>query len=245
MRIHESSNVPNGTYFTQTDVEPRVLEDGSIRIYDGKGDYRSSWGAPSVTSTVVVNEDDFAVIHVGYNTKHAGGQQWYYYTTDGEQVERITWRQIPDETRQRILDAAKQFAPRWAKVPGKLSTERKAPQLRTRRSFKLVRMMDGQMVSIYDGETVYEVGKRLMQKAEAGHRGGWYSHPTQRQVMALWRAGDLVPDDCVVPGAAYALIECEIGGTIVEYSNGKLASTYLTPLRVVETFVHQPAAMAA
>lgn len=246
MIIHESSNVPDNTYFTTGDTEPEINNDGSLTIYDGKGTYRSSWGAPGVTSTVILDDDDLVAVHVGFHHKHGGGQFWRYYTTDGTETRQIEWRQIPDEARQRILDAAKRFAPSWAKAPGKLRAQYAKPALRTMTSYKLVRLeANGSLRSLYDGSTEYQIGKRLAQRAEAGHGGGWYSQPTQAQVMALWNTGALVPDRCVVEGVAYALIECEIGGTIIRYDNGKLSSTYLTPLRVVETFVHQPAAMAA
>lgn len=246
MIIHESNNVPDSTYFSTYHVTPDINVDGSLTIYDGKGTYRSSWGAPGVTSTVVLDDDDLVAIHVGFHHKHGGGQFWRYYTTDGETTRQIEWRQIPDEARQRILDAAKRLAPSWAKAPGKLRTQYAKPSLRTQTSYKLVRLeSDGRMVSLYDGATEYRIGKRLAQQAQPGHYGGWYSHPTREQVMRLWERGALVPDRCVVEGAAYAMIECEVAGTIIRYDNNKLSSTYLTPLRVVETFVHQPAAMAA
>lgn len=245
MKINTSKNVPDGTYFTATDVQPDINDDGSVTIYSGHGTSRS-WGRPQVTSTVILEECDMVAIHVGFSHKHRGGQGWYYYTTDGTETRRITWQQLPDEARQRILDAAATKAPHWAKEPGKLRSEYTKPALHTMTSYKLVRLEnDGTMRSLYDGETEYRIGKRLAEKAQSDHNGGYYSHPTAQQVMRLWQSDSLVPSRCVVEGAAYAMLECEIGGTIIRYENGKLSSTYLTPLRVVETFIHQPAAMAA
>lgn len=246
MKINTSNNVPDGTYFGTFSAEPDINEDGSLTIYNGQGTRRSSWGAPGVTSTVVLDECDLVAIHVGFHHKHGGGQFWRYYTTDGETTRQIYWRQIPDEARQRIIDAAKTKAPSWAKAPGKLRTQYAKPTLRTMTTYKLVRLeADGTLRSLYDGETEYRLGKRLAQKAEADHGGGWYSHLSQTAVMRLWEKGSLVPDRCVVEGAAYALIECEVAGTLVQYANNKISSTYLTPVKVISTFVHQPAAVAA
>lgn len=244
MNIRYSSDIPNSTYFTATDVEPVVNPDGSITVYQGEGT-RRSWGRPQVTSTIVLDDCDLVAIHVGFSHKHRGSQGWYFFTTDGTTTRRITWRHLPDEQRQRVLDNLRQ-APAWAKMPGKLSKDYVKPSMATMTSYKLVRM-DGErrMLSLYDGSTEYSIGKRLVEKARDEHRGGYYSHPTIEQVKRLWAAGNLVPDRCIVEGAVYALIECEIAGTIVRYDNGKLSSTYLTPVRIVETFVHEPAAVAA
>lgn len=244
MKINISKNVPDGTYFSTGNAEPDINSDGSVTIYNGKGTQRS-WGTPGVTSTVILDDCDLVAIHVGFHHKHGGGQFWRYYTTDGSETRQIVWRQIPDEARQRILDAAVK-APSWAKAPGKLRTQYAKPTLRTMTTYKLVRLeADGTLRSLYDGETAYRLGKRLAEKAAEDHGGGWYSHLSQSAVMRLWDKGSLVPDRCVIKGAAYALIECEVAGTIIQYANNKISSTYLTPLRVVETFVHQPAAMAA
>lgn len=245
MKINTSDYCPDGTYFTATDVQPDIQADGSVTLYNGRGTSRS-WGRPQVTSTIVLDDCDLVAIHVGFSHKHRGGQGWYYYTTDGTETRRITWQQLPDEARQRILNAYEAKAPNWAKEPGKLRSEYVKPALRTMTSYKLVRMeADGRMVSLYDGRTEYRIGKRLAEKAESDHNGGWYSHPTQQQVTRLWDASSLVPSRCVIEGATYAMIKCEISGTIIEYENGKLSSTYLTPLEVVSTFTHQPQSVAA
>lgn len=237
MNIHTSVNVPDSTYFSQVDVEPTIEDDGSITIYDGNGTRRSSWGAPGVTSTVVLDECDFVAIHVGFHHKYRGGQAWYYYTTDGTQTRRITWQQMPDELRQRVLDNINK-APSWAKTPGKLSTQRAKPSKVELTSYKLVKFVGvtGRMVSLYDGETEYVIGKRLTEAAQANHGGGYYSHPTSEQVMQMWQSGDLVPANCKRSATRLALLECKIGGRIVHYSNGKMSSTHLTPVRIVSEF---------
>lgn len=246
MNISISSYVPDSTYFVTGDAEPTIDADNSgITIYDGRGK-RRSWGTPGVTSTVVLDEDDFCAIHVGFHHKHGGGQFWRYYSADGVSIRQVTWAALPDELRQRVLDGYDHRAPSWAKAPGKLRTQYDKPASRKRTSYKMVRMDGDSLVSIYDGETVYTIGKRLAEAvgAHAGefnwmteknvHDGGYYSHPTPEQVLALWNSGNLVPASRKTSGK-YALVECEISGRIVEFPNGKLASTYLTPVAIIET----------
>ena len=253
MKIKTNSNVPDSTYFTTTEVEPNIEKDGSITIFNGKGTRRSSWGAPSVTSTVVLDECDFCAIHIGFHHKHRGGQSWYYYMTDGAETYRVKWQQLPDELRQRVLDNVDN-APGWAKEPGTLRSTYAKPALKTMTTYKLVKVQADRLVSLYDGVTEYVIGKRLGKAVgtepqremehygvAAAHDGGYYSHPTQEQVMRLWESGNLVPDRCKATALRLALIECEISGVIVEYANGKLASTYLKPLRVVSEFDYTPA----
>ncbi len=253
MKINTSNNVPDSTYFTQTDVQPDINDDGSITIYDGRGT-RRGWGAPQVTSTVVLDECDFVAIHVGFSHKHRGGQSWYYYTTDGSTTRRITWQQMPDELRQHVLDNENK-APAWAKTPGKLRTERSKPVDSTRTAYKLVEIVNDRLISLYDGRTEYQVGKRLGEAVNAittgryskdgllmaeTHNGGYYSHPTAEQVQRLWDAGNLVPEECKATAKCLALLQCEISGKIVAYNNGKLCSTYIKPISIVNTFEHRP-----
>lgn len=247
MIITTSGNVPDGTYFNTGDVEPTINADSSLTIYNGDGT-RRSWGRPQVTSRVVLDEGDFVAIHIGYSHKHRGGQFWRYYTSDGQATRQITWPQMPDEQRQAVLDAYnKPAVPYWIKVPGKLRSERRTVKDSIRTSYKLVAVDgDGRLFSIYDGTTEYVLGKRMAeavgQRAGVGeygdvrHAGGFYSHPTPEQVRALWERGALVPNDRIEGITQVALLECEIAGRIVQFPNGKLASTYLTPIAVVDAF---------
>lgn len=244
MKIFTSANVPDYTYFRTGDAEPTINEDGSVTVLDGNGTSRS-WGRPGITSTIVHEDCDLVAIHVGFHHKHGGGQFWRYYTTDGTETRQVTWASLPDSTRQKVLDAYNAKAPNWAKVPGKLRTSYAKPSTTKRTSYKLVAVDGDTMRSLYNGET-YAIGKRMAEAVgpNAGspdwgndsvvHDGGYYSHPTAEQVKALWNAGSLVPDRCTNGVSAVALIECEIAGRIVGFPNGKLASTYLTPVRIVE-----------
>lgn len=247
LRIQRSDFCPDNTYFTTGSVEPDLRidsADGSatLTIYNGVGSRRSSWGAPEVTSTVALEADDLVSIHVGYHHKHGGGQFWrhYHLTTsgDGQRTwEQAPWRTLSDDERARVIDAARDHAPAWANPPGKLRSERRAPE--TRITYKLVRLVDDGhgaevMVSVYDGQTRYEIGKRLTERAVDDHGGGYYSYPTADGVKTLLLRRALWPEGFHSVAMRLALIECEIGGTILVYGP-KLASTYLTPLRIVET----------
>lgn len=243
MNITTSTNVPNDTY-SRTDEHAPTITDAGLTIYTGRGSSRG-WGTPGTTSTVVLNDDDFCAVHIGFHHKHGGGQFWRYYTTDGTTIRAVEWREIPDEQRQRILDSWQSKAPSWAKCPGKLRSTYAKPSKNTRTTYKLVEVAaDGALLSLYDG-TAYTIGKRLAEAARENHNGGYYSHPTQAQVMALWNSGELVPDRCYENAKRLALIECEISGTIITYANGKLASTYLTPRAVLDTFDYAPEMVAA
>lgn len=242
MHVTISTSVPNDTYSTTGEHEPTIGAAG-ITIYRGSGS-RRSWGAPGTSTTVVLNDDDFCAVHVGFHHKHGGGQFWRYYTTNGTEIRAIEWRQIPDEQRQRILEAAQAKAPSWAKVPGKLRSTYAKPNANARSAYKLVEVTaGGELRSLYSGEQ-YTIGKRLAEQARDDHRGGYYAHPTAAQVLALWNSGDLVPARCYEAPKRLALLEVEISGTVITYANGKLAATYLRPLAVLDTFDYAPESVA-
>lgn len=246
MHIQTNTQIPDSTYFTMSDVAPVITDNGDIEITNGEGS-RRSWGRPQVTSTVVLDECDIVAIHVGFSHKHRGGQGWHYFSTDGLETTKVTWAQLPDELRQRILDASNK-APSWAKTPGKLRSQHAKPSTRTQTAYKLVRMDGDHMVSIYDGRTEYVIGKRLGEAVNAKidvwdgmavtHDGGYYSHPSVEQALDLYNSGNLVPTSRLGLGDKLALIECEISGKIARYPNGKLASTYLKPVAVLRTIVY-------
>lgn len=241
LQINTSSNVPDSTYFRTGNVEPD-LESETLTIYDGTGTRRSSWGQPGATSTVVLNADDLAAVHVGFFHKHGGGQFWRYYRRGEDTWRQVTWAQLSDQERERVLVAYEDRAPSFAKVPGKLRTNYAYPTIQSRTSYKLVELVDGhRLFSVYDGQTEYLLGKRLVEKAVSNHGGGYYSYPDIAGVRSRFDDGSLFPSRCYRESMALALIECEISGTILEYENGKMASTYLKPLRIVEQFEYVPA----
>jgi hypothetical protein len=236
LEIITSTNVPDGTYFRVASAEPD-LKESMLTVYDGQGSRRSSWGAPGVTSTVLLNADDLTAVHIGFHHKHGGGQFYRYYRFDGMAWQVITWAKLSDEDRVRVLDACERRAPHWAKVPGKLRQNYISPTMQTRTTYKLVELVDStRLFSVYDSKTEYVVGKRLAERAVEEHGGGYYSYPTIDGVEQRFNDGTLFPERCYQDPMTLVLIECEISGTILEYQNGKLASTYLKPTRIVKQF---------
>lgn len=257
LTIQRNSDIPDSTYFRATDCEPELSADGlTLTIYDGEGRRRSSWGAPGVTSSVILETDSLVVVHVGFHHKHRGGQFWRYYRpTESGAWQRVEWAQLDDMTRQQVLDSYQQHAPAWAKAPGKLRANYKAPEMQTRTTYKLVEVYaDGSLHSVYDEAIEYVIGKRLAERAVDDHGGGYYSYLSASGVKRELANGGLWPSHIDLRGRRLALIECEISGKVIEYGYWdhdageygeyivqKLASTYLRPMRVIETIDYQPA----
>jgi hypothetical protein len=241
LQIIVSTDVPDSTYFTTGSAEPD-LDSNALTIYDGTGTRRSSWGQPGVTSTIVYQSGDLVSIHVGFFHKHGGGQFWRYYRLTDGRWRQVTWAQLSDEDRQCVLTAyGEHRAPSFAKVPGKLRTEHKKPEMKTMTTYKLVQIIDGRYYSVYDGDTEYVMGKRLAEKAVDEHGGGYYSYPSEQGVEKRFYNGSLFPERCYQQSMQLALIECEISGTILNYQGKKYASTYIRPMRELKQFEYTPA----
>src|SRR5260221_7584299 len=90
---------PDGTYFRVHAAEPEleVNDQGEqvLNLVNGTGTRRSSWGAPGVTSTILLQTDTLIAIHVGFHHKHGGGQFYRYYRFHSglQQWEQATWAQ--------------------------------------------------------------------------------------------------------------------------------------------------------
>lgn len=243
MQIQHSANVPDGTYFRTAAAEPEI-QDGAIVVFNGRGS-RRGWGAPQITSTVVVNQDDLVAVHIGYSHKHGGGQFWRYYTTDGQAIRQVGWADLSDDVRAVVLAGYDDHAPDWAKAPGKLRANYRRPTMTATRMYKLVEIRDDRLWSLYDPDVEYRLGRRLAERAEADHGGGYYAHPSAEQVLDLWAAGDLVPDAVYSRPLHLALIAVDMAGTVIRYPNGKVAATYCTPVEILQTMEYTPRQLAA
>lgn len=240
LQIITSGDVPDGTYFRVASAEP-VLKENILTIYDGEGT-RRSWGRPGVTSTVLLNTENLVAVHTGFHHKHGGGQFYRYFRFDGMAWKQVTWAKLLDDERVLVLAAYEERAPRWANVPGKLRVEREIPPLTTRITYKIVKLVDNtRLFSVYDGQTEYVMGKRLAERAIENHGGGYYSYPSAESVEERFHNKTLFPKSYYEYPMTLVVIECEISGRIVPYQNGKLASTYLKPLRIMKQFDYTPA----
>jgi len=98
----------------------------------------------------------------------------------------------------------------------------------------VVRLIDGRYYSLYDPTVEYVLGKRMKQLAKPKHGGGWFSYPTlEKGTEFLASCVGAMPFHVEVVTPMLALLECEIGGRIIDYGH-KFASTYLCPVRVLE-----------
>lgn len=192
------------------------------------------------------------------STKYPGAITKQYLITDGATAVEITNGKkslikkaatidaTPDSTLRMIKDV---LPPAWQELvtgsaPKLLAT---AGQHRTMTTYKIVRQNgEGEMVSLHDGWTRYVINQRLTNRLgeDAGkyrydygqiHEGGYYSHPAIGRTLELQDAGRLANNDRN-PDLTYVLLECEISGRIVQFDNGKLASTYIKPLRILATY---------
>lgn len=221
-----SDEVPNGSYFTTVDTEP-YIKDGDLILLDGEGTKRSTW-SPATTSTIVYRDENIVAIHVGYYHKHRGGQFWRYYRIiDGEFVQS-KWAGLTDPERALVLQAYEgNKAPIWAKIPGKLRTER--VKYKTGYGFKLVGVRDGKYISLYDGTTEYEIGVTKLEKAHPNHGGGYYFYENYLDALNLKDTG-------LAEGfSTLAILKVEYGGKTIRYESGKIAASELTPKRLAET----------
>lgn len=230
MKTKTTNNVADGTYFRTGDAEPTIEPDGSITLLDGRGS-RRSWGAPQTNTTILIDADDFLAVLVGFSHKHGGSQFYRYFVQTPTGPARRTWAQLTDDERQMVLDAYDAKAPAWANRPGKLSTERRKPSVERWTAYKLVRNVDGQLLSYYDS-SAWELGKTRTEAARENHGGGYYVHASVETMKALHANENLVPAGEGVP----TLIECECWGNRIQYSSGKIAVTYCKPVRSIETW---------
>lgn len=234
MKIQTNDLPYDSTYFSMSDVSPEYdATTDTLTLFDGEGS-RRSWGKPAVHSTVVFRGRDLVAVHVGFHHKHRGGQGWHYWQHQADQWVKVSWGQLDDTDRKKVLDREHR-APRWAKSPGKLKSQRRNAGQPTEIAYKLVKLDDqGRLISLFDGETEYTLNKRLTQKARRNHDGGYYAYPTIEGLKRARATGDLVPAECLQGVDRLALLKVELGGTIINYGH-KRAATYLTPLEIVET----------
>jgi hypothetical protein len=238
MEIKQTDQVPDDTYFRVGEAEPEI-DGNEIVVLNGQGT-RRSWGAPQVNTTVLVEDCDFVACLIGFSHKHRGGQFYRYYIENGKGPQRVTWSKLTDDERRMVLDAYEEKAPHWARRPGKLRSEYRKPKTTKFTAYKIMRQVsDTEFLSLYD-ETKWTLGKRNGEAVGddavryAEHSGGFYVHKDADRIKALWESKGLVPDRCYTDDD-FVLIECECYGRQAHFSSGKVAVTYCTPVKVLET----------
>lgn len=229
-------------------VEPRLEQntDGLQVLTLRRQGEHGKFEAPYIGSEILLADPEMGliVVLVAYHSvetykinrreRVAWKGQFYRYYRQSEQGEwtQLVWQRLNDEARQLVLDLER---PEWARAPGKLSSERKPPAKYVEMtSYKVVRLIDDRYFSLYNPEQEYILGERVKQAAKPGHAGGFFSYPTQEDGETyLANCMRSMPFHDEVETPALALVECEIGGRIINYGH-KMASTYLCPVRVLE-----------
>jgi len=108
--------------------------------------------------------------------------------------------------------------------------ERKAPAREGGDGYYKVVARDGdRLVSIYDGETEYVVGRELAEAARQDHGGGFYVYDSPEAARSA-----PFPARSALADAERVLLRVRAAGSYCRYANGKLAFSRITPLEVVE-----------
>lgn len=94
--------------------------------------------------------------------------------------------------------------------------------------YKAVALVDGRLLSIYDGDTEYRVGETLSEPAHQGHGGGYYAYATPEQAALAD-----VPSDSTLRDAPRVIIRVRGEGSYCRYDGDKLSFSRLTPLEIV------------
>lgn len=94
--------------------------------------------------------------------------------------------------------------------------------------YKAVAVVDGKMLSIFDGQTEYAIGQELKQAARKDHNGGYYVHKSLNDAMNV-----KVPTDSALRNAPRAILRVKAEGAYVVYDTGKLAFSRITPIEVI------------
>lgn len=220
MRILIDSTIPDKDYFTLSSVQPvfKYYMSGqqSIVVTDF-----TTLDFKQVRSTVVINTRNLVVIHVRFEQRYDKGQGWFFYLN----AERVGWDDLTARQQQKVLDAYAK-APEGTATPGVL---RYSPN-KHRTAYKAVYLNERGNLYSYYNNTPYDLGKTLSELAEPEHGGGYYSFPTVEQAVEFGK------DELVASDAVVAIIECEVWGKCVHYDSGKQATTYLKPLRIIESW---------
>lgn len=228
-------------------IEPTLLQnaDGlwllSVRRQGEYGKFEMSY----ISSEILLADTALVVVLIAYHgTEPYGpkrsrrvtkGQFYRYYQQSFCGWQQVAWRRLTDDHRRLVIETVEEKAPAWAAKPGKLQSERNPPTKPiTMTTFKVVRVIEGRYWSLYDPTQEYIIGERLKQPARPNHGGGFFSYPSRDiGITYLTNCVKSIPFHSEVHTPALALLECEIGGRIIHYV-GKMASTYLRPVKVLE-----------
>lgn len=93
--------------------------------------------------------------------------------------------------------------------------------------YKVVALVDGSLLSIFDGETRYELGVEVHEAAHAEHSGGLYVYASAEEALAA-----TFPTGSKLAGERRVLIRVRASGSYCRYDR-KLAFSRITPIEIV------------
>ncbi len=251
LQIVQASAVVDADWLDRSMLEPKLVQNADglwVLTLHRQGEH-SKFSVPYIGSEIILADPDLGLVviligyhgaqpekygRLGYMTQKGQFYRYYRQETTGGWV-AVPWRLLNDEVRQLVIRTVEAHGPAWAKKPGKLQAERKPPAKPVAMtSYKVVRLINGRYYSLYDPAVEYILGKRMKQPAKPHHGSGWFSYPTlEKGTEFLATCVRSIPFHAEVATPMLALLECEIGGKIIDYGH-KLASTYLCPMRVLE-----------
>jgi hypothetical protein len=255
-QITLSRETVTGGYLWRSDVEP-VLTQNTEGVYTlcirNQGTH-GKFDLPYISTLIPYVDESLVVTLTAYHgTETFGrkndqrvskGQFWRFYVCNDDGVwARVNWKQLDEDQRKTVLSAHKEDSvPEWVRAPGKLGEDYKTPRhARTKMtSYKIVRVVDGRYYSVFKPDEEYILGQLKKEPAKRRHGGGYYSYPTQAKLLEMFHDHRLFDYSCYKHPMTLALIDCEISGRIIEYNNGKWASTFLRPLSVLSTWEYSP-----
>ena len=251
LQIVQASDVVKANWLDRSMIEPKLMQnaDGLWVLTVRRQGEHSKFEVPFIGSEIVLADAELGLVVVligyhgsqtekygrlGYMTQKGQFYRYYRQEATGDWI-AIPWRLLNDEIRSFIISTVEEHGPVWARKPGKLQSERKPPSKPViMTSYKVVRLINERYYSLYDPTVEYVLGERVKQPAKPKHGGGFYSYPTLGMgTEFLTDCVDGIPFHREVATPLLALLECEIGGRIIDYGH-KMASTYLRPMRVLE-----------
>lgn len=251
LQIVQTSEVLKADWLDRSMLEPTLSRnaDGLWVLAVHRQGEHSKFEVPYIGSEILLADAELGLVAViigyhgsatekygrlGYMTQKGQFYRYYQQQPDGD-WKRVEWRFLGDSVRQLVLNTVEEQGPAWARKPGKLQAERKPPAKRVAlTSYKVVRLIDGRYFSLYDPTQEYILGQRVKEPAKPKHGGGFYSYPTlDMGTEFLTDCVAALPFHREVETSHLALLECEIGGRIIDYGH-KLCATYLCPVRVLE-----------
>lgn len=248
--------VPHDYGFHDRDVEPILANmPWGARLTLVTGAYQCP-GAQALTwveALTVLEDPDLASVHVSYQHARAYGgtrQFWRHYRVSGEGLwEQVQWTKLTSEQQERVLDAYDIAALRntW-RSPGMSKSQRAFESRRVLDTFKLVgatTQADGstRLHSIYNPAITYYLGLELHQRAQDGHRGGYYSYQVDDVDALIERfySGAMFPGPVYHRTMDLVALRCRARGRVIPYGDGKIASAFLLPLEAAHAFTYSPA----